>query len=140
MKKTTIIVGIISVLALLIVGGIWFAFKVSITNTEIEKRNLATSQIDVCKANFDNMFKSIKQVAQVPDAAAETFKKIYTPLIEGRYASDDGVIMKWIQESNPQFDFKLFAKVQDVIEAKRNEFEVEQKKLISYANEHKNYV
>jgi len=119
---------------------------------EVTLRQNVISQQDVCKAKFSEMFSQIAQTAQVPEQfmekSKEAFKEIYQPLIEGRYRAEDGsqkeVLMNWIQESNPQFDMAaagpLYAKIQQIIEIKRGEFFNEQKKLISFHQEHTVFV
>lgn len=146
MKKTVlfIVIGF-----LVFVGGCTSITYLNKSNKEIKLRNKVIAQQDNCKDYFDNMFKSIAQVAQVAeakrDAAKESFKEIYPALMEGRYSNDKGgALMKWVTESNPQFDINaalsLYDELARVIEEKRNEFFMEQKKLISYQQEHKDII
>jgi hypothetical protein len=134
---------------LFVFGILMFFSYTSANDEEIRKRSLVTSQQDVCKANFDKMFKVIAQTAQVPqefmEKAKNAFKEIYTPLIEGRYSGEKGdALMKWITESNPNFDLnamgKMYERLQVIIEANREEFFNEQKKLIDYQREHHNFI
>lgn len=46
--------------------------------------------------------------------------------------------MKWIQESNPNFDSKLYDKLASEIEIKRQEFLMVQRKLMDIENQHNN--
>lgn len=139
-KKLSLFIG----LGLIAIIGIVFLsytmVKISSQNKEAELRGLVEGQQDACKANFDKMFKSIQQIAKVTDEAKNTFKEIYPEIIKGRYENDKGLLMKWVQESNPTFDFKLYDKLMDVIIDSRNEFFQEQKKLISYAKQHKVFI
>ncbi len=144
MSKTVIL---IAIGLLVFVGGCTTIVYVTKSNKEIKLRNEVQAQQKACEAIFDNMFKSIAQIAEVADVkmdkSKEAFKEIYPSLIEGRYNGDKGgALMKWITESNPQFDLNaagsLYDKLANVIEAKRNEFYMEQKKLLSFNNEHKN--
>lgn len=133
-KKRGWIIGLaVAALFTIIVAVMW----VSASNSEVRLRNRAEAQEQVCKNNFDNMFKQIAQIAQVADQYKESFKEIYPQLIEGRYKGDSGTLMKWIQESNPNFDTKLYSKLVDVIEAKRDGFQHEQDKLADIVREHK---
>jgi len=141
MKKGYLFLVIIVFVA--IIGGIIY---VTTSNKEIDLRNLTTAQQESCKANFDKMFKSIAQVAQVADhnleQSKEAFKEIYPNLMKGRYSDDRaGALMSWVSEHHPQFDInatsKLYAKLQNTIEANRAEYFMEQKKLISYQKQHK---
>ena len=89
------------------------------------------------------MFKVISQLAEVADVKMEksknAFKEIYPALMEGRYGKGDGSLMKWVTESNPQFDLNAAANLYDklavAIEANRQEFFIEQQKLIDYNRE-----
>ena len=80
----------------------------SYSNGEITLREGVDAQQEVCKLHFDKMWKIIKQQAQVTDQYKESFQDIYTGLIAGRYDNDDGMFMKWIQESNPDFSPELY--------------------------------
>lgn len=135
-KKGWIIGGVSAVLVVVVVVVIFFMYAFA-SNQEVRLKNQANSQEQLCKNNFDNMFKTIAQVAQVSEQYKESFKEIYIPLIEGRY-KDENLLMKWVTESNPNFDTKLYDKLIDVIESKRNGFELEQRKLVSVVQEHTN--
>jgi hypothetical protein len=139
---------IISTVTIAILGIMVFFSWIGKNDREIELREQLTAQDEVCQANFDKMFKVIAQTAQVPSEymsqSKDAFKEIYRPLIEGRYQNKDGeqqqVLMKWVQESNPAFDMgsaaPLYAKIQTVVEAQRNEFFNQQKKLIDIHRQH----
>lgn len=119
------------------IGIIVLVMGISASNSEVRLRNQGEAQEQVCKNNFDAMFKKIAQIAQVSDQYKETFKEIYPALIEGRYKNDGNTLMKWVQESNPNFDTKLYDKLIDVIESSRDGFKHEQDKLADIAREHK---
>jgi hypothetical protein len=133
----------------LIIGLIAFATNISITNKEVALRKKVLAQQDVSKANFDKMFKVIAQTAEIPEQlmekSKEAFKEIYTPIMEGRYGNArGGALMSWVTESNPQFDLNaiapLYEKLQIAIESNREQFFLEQKKLIDIHREHSTYI
>ena len=140
------VLALVSVLVVL--GGILFFTWIGKNDQEVRMRESVIAQNEVGEANFDKMFKVISQTAQVPkefmNQSKEAFKEIYQPLIEGRYQDKQGnqqeVLMKWVQESNPQFDMAsaapLYAKIQTVVEVQRNEFFTQQKKLIDMHRQH----
>ena len=135
MKNKGLVIGLVAVAFLaIIVTSMW----VNASNSEIDLKNQGLAQEQVCKNNYDAMFKEIAQIAEVSDQYKETFKEIYPALIEGRYKNDGNTLMKWIQESNPNFDTKLYSKLIDVIESKRDGFKHEQDKLADIAREHNN--
>ena len=65
------------------------------------------------------MRKVLKQKAQVTDEYKSAFESIYPKLIEGRYSKGDGSLMKWIKESNPNFDVSLYQSANGWREFKR---------------------
>jgi hypothetical protein len=141
MKTTSKIAIGVSIGLVLIISLIYFSVSVSYKNDEARLRNLVAGQSQSNQANFDKMFKVIAQIAQVADQYKDAFKEIYPQLIEGRYSGEKGgSLMKWVQESNPTFDTSLYNKLADAIEAQREEFFMEQQKLIDYQREHKNLV
>jgi len=137
--KKLIVVGVLFIVdAFLAI--VYFSMSVSYNNKNVELMELINAQNKKIELHFDNTFKSIKQIANVADKAAETFKEIYVPLMEQRYGNDNNVMMKWITESNPQFDNSLYKKLADVIEAKRNELTNEQDKLADYIRQRNVYI
>ena len=134
-KKNIAILGVIATLAIVVVVGV--LMNINYDNKEIALSNQMKAQQQTNEAVFDNMWKILKGSAQVADQYKETFKEIYPQLIEGRYGNEKGgTLMKWIQESNPNFDVKLYAKLQNQIEAQRQIFLTSQKKLIDLKREH----
>lgn len=135
MKKTGLIIGLV----VIVLGSIIGLCGVSISNDEIDTRNLANAEQTTCEAYFDKMWKVLKQQAGVADQYKEAFKEIYPKLMDGRYGAEKGgSLMKWVQESNPNFDIRLYDKLMNSIEAQREGFFNEQKKLISIKNKHEN--
>ena len=107
---------------------------VNVNNQEVTLRNLFKNQKGVIEANYDKMWKVISQQAEIPEKAKDSFKEMYTTLIEGRYK--DASMMKWIKEQNPQFDWSLYKTLMVSVEALRTEFFNEQKKILSIKNQH----
>ena len=81
--------------------------------------------------NYDNYFKSIKEMAQVPDMYTDKFKSIYDGIMKGRYGAEGSKAMfQMITESNPTLDPTMFTNIQQKIEAGRLDFEANQKTLL----------
>ena len=131
--KIAVLVG----LALAVVLGIGVIMNISYGNKEIDNRNLITAQVEAIEANYDKMWKVLSQMAGVSEQYKDSFKDIYVGLMEGRYSKDSGTMMKWIKEDNPTFDSGIYKQLMTAIEANRTDFEMEQKKLISYSKQHK---
>jgi len=132
--KKSIIVGVI----LLSLASIVAIIGVSASNNEIKIRSKITAQKEVCEAYYDKLWKVIAQKAQVAEQYKGAFKEIYPQLIEGRYGNDSGgSLMKWVQESNPNFDVSLYKDLMNSIEAERAGFFMEQQILVDLNNEHR---
>lgn len=111
---------------------------ISANNTEVTLRNKIEAQLDVRESYYDKMWKTISGKAQVAEHYKESFSEIYPKLIDGRYKNDNS-LMLWIQESNPNFDTSLLKDLSNTIEAERQGFFMEQKKLIDIQREHKTH-
>ena len=136
--RSAVTIGVLGLLALLILVpvGMWISYN----NQEVQLRNQITAQIKVNNAVYDQVWKVISQQAQVTDSYKESFRDIYVNIMQGRYSqgSKDGSLMKWIQESNPQFDSRLYEKLMTSIEAQRISFTNNQKMLIDLKLQHDN--
>lgn len=137
-SKTIIGLGITALFCILFIIGISMYF--SIQNKEIDLRTTTLAQNKKCEAYFDKMWKILKQKAKVSDQYKDAFKEIYPKLIEGRYSQGDGTLMKWIQESNPQFDASMYKDLMKSIEVERTGFFNEQSMLIDLQREHEAYI
>lgn len=128
--------GLLSLGAIVLVAIITVSMWASYQNQEISLREEFNAKNKANEAFFDAMFKILQQKANVSSEYKESFKEIYQPLIEGRYAEDSGLLMKWIQESNPTFDASLYKDLMQSIEAERKGFFRHQAKLIDIKREH----
>jgi len=135
MKKTTAItIAAVSVFFMLIIVANYF----SASNTEISLRNTIEAKQKSCEAYYDKMWKIISQKAQVSEQYKSSFGQIYKDIMSARYNDGGGQLMKWIQESNPNFDVSLYRDLSASIEAERQGFFIEQQALIDLNREHKN--
>ena len=112
-------------------------YFISVNNTEIRLHNLVKAQQEVCEANFDKMWKVIKQITHVSDTYLEAFKEIYPQLISGRYQGKD---IKFLAEHNPPLDTAVLQQLANAIEINREEFFSEQRLLVARHNEHKTFI
>lgn len=149
MKKAWILTISIAVALVATLLLTFFLMRASYRNENVDMKKRIVAQQQSNEANYDKMFKVITQIAEVADEkmnkSKEAFKEIYPQLMEGRYSNQkDGSLMKWVVESNPQFDLStagsLYDKLADAIEANRQEFFIEQEKLIQYNNEQRAFV
>lgn len=133
--KKIVLISVIVLVAIAIcsVVGMYFSYN----NSEINLRKQAEAQRGKIEATYDKLWKVISQKAQVSEQYKETFKEIYPELISGRYADDNnGTLMKWIQESNPDFDTSLYKDLMQSIEIERNGFLKAQERMLDIIREH----
>ena len=135
--KLAVVGAALAIVLIIIFGSWWFG----VSNKEKGLVNKMQAQEQVIEAFYDKMWKILQQQAGVVDEYKESFHKIYKDLIAGRYSGEGkGQLMLWIKEQNPNFDTKLFDKLMISIEAQREGFFVEQKKIIAMVNEQKNLI
>ena len=132
MKGTLTTLGV-----LLVIASYILFWGIGVSNQEVKLKLRGEAQQTICEAYFSNMWEILQTKAGVANEYKEGFAEIYIPLIEGRYSQGDGTLMKWITESNPQFDPSLYKDLMVAIEGQRNGFFLEQSKLIDIDREHK---
>ena len=136
MSNKVFAIPIIGVIIVFIIA--FFMMQVTYQNQEVRYVNLYKAENQKIEAVYDNMWKSIQQIAEVTDNYKESFKEIYVQITDARYDKDNGVLMKWLTESNPQFDIKLYDKLSATIEVERKRFLNAQTKIIDIVREHNN--
>lgn len=134
LKNNIITIVIVSVIALFAISGISMYF--SYNNTEISLRSEADAQKGKIEGCHDKMWKIISQQAQISEKYKESFDSIYSHIMSTRYSSDDGSLMKWITESNPQFDSSLYKNIMESVEVLRAEFQKYQERMLDIKREH----
>lgn len=80
---------------------------------------------------LSNYSTRIMEMAQVPTMYKNDVLEVFTAAMEGRYGENGSQAMfQWLQEQNPQLDASLYGRVQQSMEAGRNEFRAAQTRLI----------
>ena len=130
MSSTAIILIIVGFFAVLLIG-MYFSYN----NREIALRKESEAQNGKIESVHDTMWKIIKQKAQVSEKYKDAFEKIYPDLIRGRYANDQGSMMKWIKEQNPEFDTSLYRDLSQAIEIQRTIFSNAQQRMLDILRE-----
>lgn len=91
------------------------------------------------KANsgeFDNLWKKIKQSAQVPEQKKEAFKEIFNSYASARKTGGDNQVMTWLQESVPNVDLQTYDQLMNIITGSRDTWTMKQTELVSIAEQH----
>lgn len=109
-------------------------------NKELALRKEAEAQEKKIESVHDAMWKIIQQKASVSNEYKEAFEKIYHDLISGRYANDNGNLMKWIQEQNPNFDTSLYKDLMQAIEVQRLRFDSAQQRMVDIIRERESFI
>ena len=114
-------------------------WAIGLSNTYNKKFETGKAFQTNCELVFDNTWKKISQQAGVAEQYKTGFRDIYVGMMDARYAGDSAsgkeTLMKWITESNPTFDIGLYKTLMNTIEGSRNEFTMEQKKLVDIDRE-----
>ena len=134
MKKIVIVI-IAVIIGIFVISGISMYFTYN--NQEISLRNEAEAQRGKIEGCHDKMWKVIAQQAQISDKYASDFDKIYTHIMSERYDANDGSLMKWITEANPQFDASLYKNIMQSVEVLRTEFQKNQERMLDIVREHR---
>lgn len=118
-------IGVLVLVALIVVG-----MYIKYNNEEVALRKEAEAQKGKVETVHDTMWKVIKQKAGVTEEYRDTFEKVFPEIISGRYSQGDGSTMKWIQESNPEFDTSLYKDLMQAIEVQRMYFNQAQTRML----------
>lgn len=126
-------------MALVFIGVLIGAGVLGFFNQEVALRTQYEAKVDANKADFDNVWKTISQVAQVPAKYREDFQGVYESYMKARTGGNtgEGSVLSFLKEAVPQYDAKeLYTKVQTVVEAKREGWTSRQKELRDIKREH----
>ena len=135
MKKIIgISIAVIVLIGTVTVLGMYFSYN----NQDARLRAQAEAQRGKIEGVHDKMWKVIQQKAQVTTEYKDAFAEIYPEIISGRYSGNgDGSLMKWVTESNPNFDTSLYTDLMQSIEILRSEFQRNQETMLDLVREHK---
>lgn len=129
MTPTAICIIAIAVIAVILIG-----MYISYNNREVSLRKEADAQKGKVESVHDRVWKILQQKAGATEQYREAFERIYPELIGNRYA-DDQTTMKWIQESNPDFDTSLYQDLMQAIEIQRTAFDQTQQRMLDVIRE-----
>jgi hypothetical protein len=135
MKKVMISLGVIvGVIVIFAVISTLSAYnKIVDLETRIDAQHTAN------KSDYDKMWKTFVESTQVTELQAKQFKDVYTDLIAGRN-NDTNLLVKMVQESNPQLGTDVYTTLQHQIGADRAKFSDEQTTLVDMIREYNKFV
>lgn len=118
--------GVFLVLCLLVAG-----MLISAYNGMVTQENGLQAQYDDNRNDYDAMFKSFQESAQVPEMYKDDLRQVYDGAIKARYGADGSkALFQFIKEHNPNFNDKLYTNLQSLIESRRAQFEAHQTSLL----------
>lgn len=80
---------------------------------------------------MSNYLLKVQEAGQVPAMMKDDLKEVVEATLSGRYGDEGSkAVFQFIQEQNPSVDASLYTKIQQIIEAGRNDFETAQTRLI----------
>lgn len=120
--------GVVVLIGLVLVFGV-----VGMYNTQATLKNTYEMKVKDNQSEFDNMWKKIQQVVQVPEAKKDALKEIFVAHAESRTTQGSGKLMTWLQESVPNVNLDTYDKAMNIITASRDGWTMRQKELVDYA-------
>lgn len=115
----------------MLVGVLAIGSYISAANYGAQAENELQANYDDNQNILSNYTLKIQEMAQVPDMYRDDLLKIVTATFEGRYGEGGSkATWQWLQEQNPNLDPALYTRLQQTMEAGRNEFQVAQTRLL----------
>lgn len=111
-------------------------YAVGTYNSAATLQNTYNMKVKDNSSEFDNMWKTISQTAQIPEAKKNAFKEIYTEYAAARTSQSQNQMMTWVKESAPNVDLSTYDKLMNIITGTRQSWTFRQKELVAIAEEY----
>lgn len=126
---------------IVLIGAVIFGtYWMNVSNKEVQLRNLIVGKQRDNTSEYDNMWKKIAQVAQVPEEKKNALKEIFTSHAQARTTPSNNVVMNWIKESVPTVNMDIYDSLMNIITSSRDSWTMRQKELIDFKREHDNLI
>lgn len=127
----------LAIVAIIVLTSLFaFVSFASAANYGVEAEKRLEAKFEDNKNVLGQYTLKIGEMAQVPEIARDDLKDILQATFEGRYGKE-GVArgtnqktFQWLQEQNPNLTPELYNRLQQTMEAGRNEFKVSQTELL----------
>ena len=131
-------------LKLFIILGILAFFLLILGGSFVSSYNYGNRMDNSIKAQYEQMenvlaqySQRIQELVQVPTMYTDDLKEVVSASMQGRYGKDGSkAVFQFIEENNIAFDSSLYKSIMQNIEAGRNDFDFENKRLIDIKNEY----
>jgi len=143
MKKQRGVAVIAIVIALAVLGtvGAYFVGYLGYRNTAQSFEVDIPAQYSETQNVYDNGWKKVVEIAQVPEMETQQVKDVYAGVMTGRYGKDGSkALVLLLTEQNPQLSAELRTKVQQTVEAFHDSFQASQTNLIARKQEYSKFV
>lgn len=126
----------IGLISLIVVIGL-ATMVISDRNKEVQLRNRVTVEAENIKVFHDSKWRTLAQMASVPDNYLESFKSAYNELFAAR---KDAAQFRVVFEQYPSFNPKLWEDLQREIVNQQQTFTSVQQHYLDVYREHKNFI
>lgn len=126
--------GVFAILGLFVVFTVagYFLGYVGFRNDANRYEQDIVAQYEQTQNVYDNGWKAVVEVAQVPKMQEQNYKDLYDGVMKGRYgANGSQAFLQFIKEQNPTLSDETYTKIQRTIETFHANFEASQQDLIA---------
>lgn len=123
---------------LLVIVGLLVAVAIAAFTSYVSAHNFGNQQEKLLQAKLNDNKNilgqytiKIGEMAQIPEMYRDDLREVIEATFQGRYGEEGSrATFQWIQEQNPTFDSSLYDRLQQTMEAGRNEFKTSQTELL----------
>lgn len=140
-QKGLAVIPLVVTLALTVVIGSYFIGYLGYRNTAQSFEADIPAQYTETQNVYDNGWKKVVEIAQVPEMQAQQVKDVYAGVMTGRYgANGSKALVLLLTEQNPSLGQEVYVKVQRTVEAFHDSFQASQTNLIARKQEYTKFV
>lgn len=142
MKKNGIaVVPLVVALCFVVVVGTYFLGYLGYRNTAQAFEVDIPAQYTDTQNVYDNGWKKVVEIAQVPEMQTTQIKDVYAGVMTGRYGPNGSqALLQLITEQNPNINQETYLKIQRTVESFHDSFEASQRMLIARKQEYGKFV
>src|SRR5271166_6007369 len=132
MKTLGLAFGVVALVLVLLVGGFFLGY-IGWSNDANGFEADIPAQYTQMKNSYDNGWKKVVEIAQIPTMQQNAYKDVYDGVMKGRYgANGSQAMLQFIKEQNPTLDPALYTKIQQTIETFHDQFQASQTQIIAF--------
>lgn len=126
-----IVIGVIFAAVIALVALMSVVSYVSAANSGNESERRLTAMYENNQNILGQYTIKVQEMAQVPDMYRDDLKEVIAATFQGRYGEGGSkATWQWLKEQNPNLDPGLYNRLQQTMEAGRNQFTVSQTELL----------